>query len=44
MPVCTITNKERVPSYRFHHVGIKKNVLTPNTMLTFVPHLRDLET
>ncbi|KAL3958850.1 hypothetical protein ACCO45_007012 [Purpureocillium lilacinum] len=44
VPVCTITNKERVPSYRFHHVGIKKNVLTPNTMLTFVPHLRDLET
>ncbi|KAI9171762.1 Histone-lysine N-methyltransferase EZH2 [Paramyrothecium foliicola] len=37
------TNKERVPSYRFHHVEIKKNILTPNTMLTFVPHLRDLE-
>lgn len=37
------TNKDRVPRYRFHHVGIKKNVLTPNTMLTFVPHLRDLE-
>jgi hypothetical protein len=32
-----------VPRYRFHHVEIKKNVLTPNTMLTFVPHLRDLE-
>ncbi|KJZ77443.1 hypothetical protein HIM_03167 [Hirsutella minnesotensis 3608] len=42
-PVCIKTNKERVPRYRFHHVGIKKNVLTPNTMLTFVPHLRDLE-
>ena len=42
--MCTKTNKERVPRYRFHHVGIKKNVLTPNTMLTFVPHLRDLET
>ncbi|PNY29628.1 Histone-lysine N-methyltransferase EZH2 [Tolypocladium capitatum] len=41
--VCIKTNKERVPRYRFHHVGIKKNVLTPNTMLTFVPHLRDLE-
>ncbi|POR32761.1 Histone-lysine N-methyltransferase EZH2 [Tolypocladium paradoxum] len=41
--VRTKTNKERVPRYRFHHVGIKKNVLTPNTMLTFVPHLRDLE-
>ncbi|KAJ6442974.1 putative enhancer of zeste 2 isoform a [Purpureocillium lavendulum] len=44
VPVCTKTNKDRVPSYRFHHVGIKRNVLTPNTMLTFVPHLRDLET
>ncbi|XP_044719999.1 SET domain-containing protein [Hirsutella rhossiliensis] len=41
--VCIKTNKDRVPRYRFHHVGIKKNVLTPNTMLTFVPHLRDLE-
>ncbi|KAM5367678.1 hypothetical protein ACJZ2D_009879 [Fusarium nematophilum] len=37
------TDEERVPRYRFHHVEIKKNVLTPNTMLTFVPHLRDLE-
>ncbi|OAA46864.1 SET domain protein [Metarhizium rileyi] len=42
-PICTKTNKERVPPYRFHHVEIRKNVLTPNTMLTFVPHLRDLE-
>ncbi|KAI5467293.1 hypothetical protein BGZ63DRAFT_419009 [Mariannaea sp. PMI_226] len=41
--VCIPTNEERVPRYRFHHVEIKKNVLTPNTMLTFVPHLRDLE-
>ncbi|RDA89116.1 hypothetical protein CP532_2272 [Ophiocordyceps camponoti-leonardi (nom. inval.)] len=40
---CIKTDKERVPRYRFHHVDIKKNVLTPNTMLTFVPHLRDLE-
>ncbi|OAA81695.1 SET domain containing protein [Akanthomyces lecanii RCEF 1005] len=37
------TPKDRVPRYRFHHVDIKKNVLTPNTMLTFVPHLRDLD-
>ncbi|KAM3461129.1 hypothetical protein MY5147_004926 [Beauveria neobassiana] len=37
------TATERVPRYRFHHVEIKKNVLTPNTMLTFVPHLRDLD-
>ncbi|PHH78932.1 hypothetical protein CDD82_2760 [Ophiocordyceps australis] len=43
LPVCTKTTKDRVPRYRFHHVAIKKNVLTPNTMLTFVPHLRDLE-
>ncbi|RCI12389.1 hypothetical protein L249_1293 [Ophiocordyceps polyrhachis-furcata BCC 54312] len=40
---CIKTDKGRVPRYRFHHVDIKKNVLTPNTMLTFVPHLRDLE-
>ncbi|KAM0344406.1 hypothetical protein ACHAPU_007590 [Fusarium lateritium] len=38
------SDEERVPRYRFHHVEIKKNILTPNTMLTFVPHLRDLET
>ncbi|KAF7546232.1 hypothetical protein G7Z17_g8578 [Cylindrodendrum hubeiense] len=41
--VCIQTDEERVPRYRFHHVEIKKNMLTPNTMLTFVPHLRDLE-
>ncbi|KAK3187622.1 hypothetical protein K4F52_003680 [Lecanicillium sp. MT-2017a] len=41
--VCVKTKVPRVPRYRFHHVEIKKNVLTPNTMLTFVPHLRDLE-
>lgn len=41
--MCIKTDKERVPRYRFHHVEIKKNVLTPNSMLTFVPHLRDLE-
>ncbi|KAG5979247.1 hypothetical protein E4U55_005388 [Claviceps digitariae] len=43
IPVCARTNVDRVPPYRFHHVEIKKNILTPNTMLTFVPHLRDLE-
>ncbi|RBR24953.1 uncharacterized protein FIESC28_02223 [Fusarium coffeatum] len=37
------TDEERVPKYRFHHVEIKKNILTPNTMLKFVPHLRDIE-
>ncbi|KAG5945859.1 hypothetical protein E4U59_005057 [Claviceps monticola] len=43
MSVCTKTNVDRVPPYKFHHVEIKKNILTPNTMLTFVPHLRDLD-
>lgn len=33
-----------MPKYRFHHVEITKNILTPNTMLKFVPHLRDLDT
>ena len=37
------TDKDRVPPYMFHHKNIKKNILTPNTMLSFVPHLRDLE-
>lgn len=37
------SNRERVPKYRFHHVEISRNILTPNTMLKFVPHLRDLE-
>ncbi|KAJ0131055.1 Phosphoglycerate kinase [Fusarium oxysporum f. sp. albedinis] len=37
------TDEERVPRYRFHHVEIMKSILSPNTMLTFVPHLRDLE-
>ncbi len=36
------TNIERVPEYRLHHIEIKKNILSPNTMMTFVPHLRDL--
>ncbi|KAK0657405.1 hypothetical protein B0T16DRAFT_401629 [Cercophora newfieldiana] len=34
---------EPVPVYRFHHVEIRKNILTPNTMLNFVPHLRDVD-
>ncbi|KID81390.1 hypothetical protein MGU_11245 [Metarhizium guizhouense ARSEF 977] len=42
-PICTKTNVDRVPPYRFHPVEIKKNVLAPNTMLTFAPHLRDLK-
>ncbi|KAK4464154.1 hypothetical protein QBC42DRAFT_172050 [Cladorrhinum samala] len=37
------TDKESVPRYRFHHVEIKKNILAPNSMLNFVPHLRDVD-
>ncbi|KAK9781994.1 hypothetical protein AB5N19_08388 [Seiridium cardinale] len=36
------TDREPVPKYDFHHVEISKNILSPNTMLNFVPHLRDL--
>ncbi len=32
-----------VPKYRFHHVEISKNILSPNTPLQFIPHIRDLE-
>jgi len=41
--ICVKTNKDAVPRYRFHHVEIRKNILTPNTMLNFVPHLRDVD-
>ncbi|CAK7198849.1 hypothetical protein SEUCBS139899_001516 [Sporothrix eucalyptigena] len=34
---------EAVPKYRFHHVEIAKNILSPNTPLKFIPHLRDFE-
>ncbi|KAM0335332.1 hypothetical protein ACHAQA_000377 [Verticillium albo-atrum] len=43
MPICIKTDRARVPKYRFHHKEIARNVLTPNTMLKFVPHIRDLE-
>ncbi|KAI1844550.1 hypothetical protein JX266_009223 [Neoarthrinium moseri] len=36
------TDRDPVPRYGFHHVEISKNILSPNTMLNFVPHLRDL--
>src|ERR1700712_5485650 len=36
------SNRDPVPNYSFHHVEISKNILSPNTMLSFVPHLRDL--
>src|SRR6266566_3684409 len=40
---CITTDKERVPKYRFHHVEISKNILSPNTPLKFIPHLKDLQ-
>ncbi|KAL8346998.1 hypothetical protein RB601_003393 [Gaeumannomyces tritici] len=40
---CIKTDKKAVPPYRFHHVDIQKNILTPNAMLKFIPHLRDME-
>ncbi|KAK3310634.1 uncharacterized protein B0T15DRAFT_571165 [Chaetomium strumarium] len=36
-------DREAVPRYRFHHVEIRKNILAPNSMLNFVPHLRDVD-
>lgn len=41
--VCINSDKDRVPEYKFHHVEISRNILTPNTMLKFVPHLRDMK-
>jgi hypothetical protein len=41
--ICIKCDKEPVPGYRFHHVEVRKNILTPNTMLNFVPHLRDVD-
>lgn len=40
---CIKSDKERVPKYRFHHVQISRNILSPNTNLKFIPHLRDME-
>lgn len=40
---CIKSDKERVPRYRFHHVEISRNVLSPNTTLKFIPHLRDMK-
>ncbi|KAK4205243.1 hypothetical protein QBC40DRAFT_302900 [Triangularia verruculosa] len=41
--VCIASDKQSVPRYRFHHVEIRKNILAPNSMLNFVPHLRDVD-
>ncbi|KAK3897048.1 hypothetical protein C8A05DRAFT_20108 [Staphylotrichum tortipilum] len=40
---CIKPDREPVPGYRFHHVEIRKNILAPNSMLNFVPHLRDVD-
>ncbi|KAK4157812.1 hypothetical protein C8A00DRAFT_29198 [Chaetomidium leptoderma] len=41
--LCIKPDREPVPGYRFHHVEIRKNILAPNSMLNFVPHLRDVD-
>ncbi|CAI4218583.1 unnamed protein product [Parascedosporium putredinis] len=44
LPVVALkTEAEAVPPYRFHHIEIPKSVLTPQTMLKYVPHVRDLD-
>lgn len=40
---CIKSDKKRVPKYRFHHVEISRNILSPNTSLKFIPHLRDMK-
>lgn len=35
------STKAAVPKYRYHHVQLPANILAPNTMLKFIPHLRD---
>ncbi|OHW93182.1 SET domain-containing protein, partial [Colletotrichum incanum] len=42
MPTCVKSNKPAVPKYRFHHTEIVKNFLSPNSLLKFVPVIRDL--
>jgi len=37
------TEKRAVPRYMFHHVEISKNILSPNTPLKYIPHLKDLQ-
>lgn len=41
--ICIKPDREPVPGYRFHHVELRKNILAPNSMLNFVPHLRDVD-
>lgn len=37
------TNVDRVPPYRFHHIEINKNILTPQTRLDYIPHIKDVD-
>lgn len=37
------TNVDRVPPYRFHHIEISKNILTPQTRLDYIPHIKDVD-
>jgi hypothetical protein len=43
VPIPIKSSKERVPRYKFHHVEIEKNIITPRSMHTYVPHLRDVD-
>ncbi|KAK0384086.1 hypothetical protein NLU13_8175 [Sarocladium strictum] len=43
VPIPIKSSKERVPRYKFHHIEIEKNIITPRSMHTFVPHLRDVD-
>lgn len=40
---CIKSNRDRVPRYRFHHIEVSRNILSPNTNLKFIPHLRDMK-
>ena len=37
------TTVDRVPPYRFHHIEINKNILTPQTRLDYIPHIKDVD-
>ena len=43
LPVIPLkTAVDRVPPYRFHHIEINKNILTPQTRLDYIPHIKDV--
>ncbi|SPO02334.1 uncharacterized protein DNG_05007 [Cephalotrichum gorgonifer] len=44
LPVIPLkTNVDRVPPYRFHHIEINKSILTPQTRLDYIPHIKDVD-